>query len=181
MNGPVKKRSLAISSNAPEGASAGARSREPEALFQVPRRGVPGGFRKFQVPGGGGTEILSPANEQYAFGTWVARLITAPLNLRARRVHQEGRNDLQLAAVEPTSDSALPIRAKLFGGPDKICTWPPLSPFESSSRSASRVSGGGQRVSGGFRGIDIKKAVLELKRLKCGFWCFLHQKLAQKA
>ena len=32
------------------------------------------------------------------------------------------------AAVEPTSDSALPIRAKLFGGPDKICTWPPLSP-----------------------------------------------------
>ena len=48
----------------------------------------------------------------------------------AMRVHQEGRNDLQLAAVGPTSDSALPIRAKLFGGPDKICTWPPLSPFE---------------------------------------------------
>ena len=40
MNGPVKKRSLAISSNAPEGASAGARSRR----FQV----VPG-FRRFQV------------------------------------------------------------------------------------------------------------------------------------
>ena len=60
------------------------------------------------------TEILSPTNEQYegrekkkyprlseqyAFGTWVARLIAAPLSLRARRVHQEGRNDLQLAGV----------------------------------------------------------------------------------
>ena len=32
------------------------------------------------------------------------------------------------AAVEPTSDSALPIRAKLFGGPDIFGTWPPLSP-----------------------------------------------------
>ena len=32
------------------------------------------------------------------------------------------------AAVEPTSDSALPIRAKLFGGPDRVGIWPPLSP-----------------------------------------------------
>ena len=41
----------------------------------------------------------------------------------AMRVHQEGRNDLQLAAVEPTSDSALPIRAKLSGDPDIVGTW----------------------------------------------------------
>ena len=46
----------------------------------------------------------------------------------AMRVHQEGRNDLQLAAVGPTSDSALPIRAELFGGPDIVGTKPPLSP-----------------------------------------------------
>ena len=33
------------------------------------------------------------------------------------------------AAVEPTSDSALPIRAKLSGGPnERDGTWPPLSP-----------------------------------------------------
>ena len=32
------------------------------------------------------------------------------------------------AAVEPTSDSALPIRAKLFWGPDRVGIWPPLSP-----------------------------------------------------
>ena len=32
------------------------------------------------------------------------------------------------AAVEPTSDSALPIRAELFGGPKIVGTWPPLSP-----------------------------------------------------
>ena len=117
--------------------------------FQEPRWGVPGALRAFQIEpealfqgpfgqfqevseGGGRRYYLLPTN--FTFGTWVARLIAAPLNLRARRVHQEGRNDLQLAAVEPTSDSALPIRAKLFGGPDKICTWPPLSPFESSSK-----------------------------------------------
>ena len=48
MNAPVKKRRSGISSNAPEGASAGARSREPAALFQEPE-GVP---RRFQVSDG---------------------------------------------------------------------------------------------------------------------------------
>ena len=38
----------------------------------------------------------------------------------AMRVHQEDRNDLQLAAVGPTSDSALPIRAKLSEDPNIV-------------------------------------------------------------
>ena len=68
-------------------------------------------------------------------GTWVARLIAAPLNQRATKasalpiraelsggpdiVGRKGEMTCSYAAVGPTSDSALPIRAKLFGGPER--------------------------------------------------------------
>ena len=104
-----------------------ARSMCAIALFHVRYRAVPGSLwlcsmSPSGVPDGsrrgGRRYYLLPTN--FAFGTWVARLIAAPLNQRARRVHQEGRNDLQLAAVEPTSDSALPIRAKLSEDPNIV-------------------------------------------------------------
>ena len=138
MNGPVKKRSLAISagarSNSPDGAfqvpegvpsrargsvpsargrshCAGARSREPEALFQEPKGvpfalarvpgraigSVPGAQRAFQGRIIGRRYYLLPTN--FAFGTWVARLIAAPLNQRA------------------TKASALPKNQKFSGAP----------------------------------------------------------------
>ena len=51
------------------------------------------------------------------------------------------------AAVGPTSDSALPIRAKLFGGPKRAdgdnisCQRTIRSPFERSSMGAPRIYG----------------------------------------
>ena len=78
---------------------------------------------------------------EVAFGTWGARLIAAPLNQQA------------------TKASALPIRAKLFGGPNKVgrkgemtCSLLqlsrlpiPRSPFERSSLGAPILSALGLR------------------------------------
>ena len=72
---------------------------------------------------------------EVAFGTWVARLIAAPLNQQAtkasalpiraelfggpNKVGRKGEMTCSSAAVGPTSDSALPIRAELSGGPER--------------------------------------------------------------
>ena len=61
---------------------------------------------------------LLPTN--FAFGTWVARLIAF--------VVADFAKGFRHAEIKRSIAPPLPIRAKLFGGPNRIGTWPPLSP-----------------------------------------------------
>ena len=68
---------------------------------RCPQGGVPGGFR-----GGGRRYYLLPTN--FAFGTWVARLIAAPLNQRATKASALPKNQRFSGAPR----FFLPIRAQ---------------------------------------------------------------------